>query len=220
MTNSAAQRLALHWSPTFRRRVHCCGRGRLHLDISIAETRPLMAWYNREQGETSMKSASRLNLVCFLALAISTLASAAWAADSIVGTWRLVSWTEEETESKTVHKIFGDNPSGLVTFTADDRMMLILIDASHKPPTPPNKATDTEAAQLYQTMLAYAGRYKTENDKLMIYPEIDARRTFTGMELVRSFEVNGDRLQYKTMPNVSPIIGKQAVGSLVWDRVK
>ena len=36
-------------------------------------------------------------------------------------------------------------------------------------------------------MLAYAGRYKTEGDKLIIYPEIDARQTFIGMELVRFF---------------------------------
>jgi hypothetical protein len=153
------------------------------------------------------------------ALATSTVLSAAWAADSVVGTWRLVSWTEEETESKTVHKMFGDHPNGLLTLTADDRMMLIMTDPNRKPPAQPPKATDAEAAQLYQTMIAFAGRYKTEGDKLIIYPEIDARQTFNGTEQVRFFEVNGDRLQYK-FTIVSGISGKQIVGNLVWDRVK
>jgi uncharacterized protein (DUF2147 family) len=67
-----------------------------------------------------MKASYQIVSAGFVALAVSTAATAAWAADSIVGTWRLVSGTEEETESKAVHKIFGDNPSGLVTFTADD----------------------------------------------------------------------------------------------------
>jgi hypothetical protein len=152
------------------------------------------------------------------ALAVS-MAGAAWAAEPIVGTWRLVSWTEEETESKAVHKVFGDKPDGLLTLTADDRMMLIITDPNRKTPGQP-KATDAEAAQLYQTMIAYAGRYKTEGDKVIFYPEIDARQTFNGKEQVRFFEVNGDHLQYKSNPFVSGVSGKQIVATLAWDRVK
>ncbi len=121
-----------------------------------------------------MKASFQIVAVGFLVLAISTVFSAAWAADSIVGTWRLVSWTEEETESKAVNKVFGDKPNGLLTVTADNRMMAIFTASNRKPPAQP-KATDAEAAQLFQTMLAYAGRYKTEGDKLTFYPEIDAR---------------------------------------------
>src|SRR5690348_11459702 len=91
-----------------------------------------------------------------VALAISIVASAAWAADSVVGTWRLVSWTEEETDSKAVRTMFGDKPDGLLTLTADNRMMAIVTDPSRKPPAQ-TKITDTEALQLFQTMNAYAG---------------------------------------------------------------
>src|SRR4029077_823189 len=72
---------------------------------------------SQSRGRISMKSAFKA--IAVIALATSSLVSAARAADSIVGTWRLVSWTEEETESKAVHKNFGDHPSGLVTFTSD-----------------------------------------------------------------------------------------------------
>jgi hypothetical protein len=154
-----------------------------------------------------------------IALAISTVASAARAADPIVGTWRLVSWTEEETESKAVRKMFGDKPDGLLTFTADNRMMQIVTDPNRRLPAQP-KITDAEALQLFQTMNAFAGTYKTEGDRLIIHREIDARGAFVGAEQVRFFEVNGDRLQYKSIPFVSSFDGKRIVSSLVWERVK
>ena len=166
-----------------------------------------------------MKASIQIVSVGFIALVISTVFSAAWAADPIVGTWRLVSWTEEETDSKAVRKMFGDHPNGLMTLTADGRIMAIFTDPSRKAPVQP-KPTDAEALQLYQTMNAYAGTYKTEDDKLILYREIDARETFVGKEQVRFFKVDGDRLQYKSVPFVSGFDGKQIVSSLVWDRVK
>jgi hypothetical protein len=165
-----------------------------------------------------MKASFKIVLAIF-ALAISAVSSDAWAADPIVGTWRLVSWSEEETGDKTVHKNFGDNPSGLITFSADGRMMVIFTDPTRKASAAP-KATDAEAAQLYRTMVAYAGRYKTDGDKLIQYPEVSWNQAFTGTEQTRFFEVKGDRLQYKTTPFVSPFIGKEMVATLVWERVK
>jgi hypothetical protein len=167
----------------------------------------------------SMKTGYQIVSAGFLALAISTVASAAWAVDSVVGTWRLMSWTEEETESKAVRKMFGDKPDGLLTLTADGRMMTIVTDPNRKAPAQP-KITDAEALQLFQTMNAYAGTYKIEGDKLIIHREIDARGAFVGVEQVRFFKVDGDRLEYKSAPFVSSFDGKQIVSMLVWDRVK
>jgi hypothetical protein len=150
-------------------------------------------------------------------IATSSLVSVARAADSIVGTWQLVSWTGEETESKAVHKNFGDHPSGLVTFTSDGRMMIMFVDPARKAPASP-KATDAEAAQLYRTMVAYAGKYRIEGDKIIQSPEISWNQAFTGTQLTRIFEVQGDRLEYKTPPFVSPFIGKEIVATLVWER--
>jgi hypothetical protein len=152
-------------------------------------------------------------------LAISAMPSAAWAAGSVVGTWRLVSYIEEETESKAVHKNFGDHPSGLITYTSDGRMMVIFTDPNRKPPAAA-QATDLEAAQLYRTMVAYAGTYKTEGDKVIHYPEVSWSQAPNGRELTRFFEVEDDRLQLKSPPVVSPLIGKEIVGTVVWERVK
>ena len=64
--------------------------------------------------ETPMVSIGR---ICFAALLIVTVAygSRSQAADSVVGSWRLASWAEVETESKVVHTPFGENPTGVVT---------------------------------------------------------------------------------------------------------
>jgi hypothetical protein len=146
-------------------------------------------------------------------------APVALAAADIVGTWRLVSWVEEETESKVQHKNFGENPSGLITLTSDGRMMIMFVDPVRKPPATP-RASDNEAVHLCRTMVAYAGKYRTDGDRLIQYPEVSWNQAFTGTEQTRIFELKGDRLQWKTTPFVSPIIGKQMVATLVWERVR
>ena len=83
-----------------------------------------------------------------LVLPIFGVTNIARAADSIVGSWRLVSWVEEETESKALHKNFGDNPAGVLTYGADGRMSIIFADPKRAAPASP-KATDAEAAALY-----------------------------------------------------------------------
>ena len=67
-------------------------------------------------------------------------------------------------------------------------------------------------------MNAYADTYKIEGDKLILYREIDARGAYLGQ--VRFFKVDGDRLQYKSVPFVSSFDGKEIVATVVWDRVK
>ena len=57
-----------------------------------------------------------------LLLVTGAYCTASQAADSIVGSWRLVSWVEVETESKSVHSVFGDNPTEMITYTGDGRI--------------------------------------------------------------------------------------------------
>ena len=155
-----------------------------------------------------------------IGLAISAGSSGTQAAESIVGTWRLVSWVEEETATKAQHKHFGDKPSGILMYTADGRMSIIFSDPRRQPPATA-VATDAEAAMLYRTMVAYAGSYRMEGNTVYVRAEVTWNRGWD--EMYRppvTVEVNGDRLIYKTAPFVSPFIGKMIVATLVWDRVK
>jgi len=165
-----------------------------------------------------MNTLVRLTAV-IIALAASSVMTKVEAADSVVGTWRLLSWSEEETASKAVHKSFGDNPLGFLTYTADGHMMIMFEDPSRTPAAAP-KATDTEAAQLYRTMVAYVGRYTLEGDKIIHHIDVSWNQTWNGTDQQRLIEVKDGHLTIKTTPFVSPFSNKEVVATLVWERAK
>jgi len=68
-----------------------------------------------------------------LIIATGAVWSKAQAAD-VVGSWRLVSFVDEETESKAVRPVFGDNPTGVITYTSDGRMSVFFADPKRNPP--------------------------------------------------------------------------------------
>ena len=113
-------------------------------------------------------------------LAISVASSGTQAAESIVGTWRLVSWVEEEPDTKSQYKHFGDTPSGILTYTADGRMSIIFADPRRQPPATP-VATEAEAAMLYRTMVAYAGSYRMEGNTVYVRAEVTWNRGWDGI---------------------------------------
>ena len=98
-------------------------------------------------------------------------------------------------------------------------MMVIFIDPNRKPAGGP-KATDNEAAQLYRTMVAYAGAYSVEGEKVTHKIEVSWNQVWNGTDQQRFFEIRDNRLTIKTPPFASPFLGKQIVATLVWERVK
>jgi hypothetical protein len=116
--------------------------------------------------------------LAMLAVAISIVATQARAAD-IVGTWRMVSWLEEETESKAARSPFGDHPIGSITYTADGHMMVIFADPARKP-SASLKPIETEAAELYRTMVAYAGSYSVDGDKVTHKIDVSWNQAWNG----------------------------------------
>ena len=165
-----------------------------------------------------MISMGRTGLIALLVVA-GAYCSKSQAADSIIGSWRLVTWVEVETESKSVHEPFGDNPTGLITYTPDGRMSLFIIDPKRKAPGGP-KATDVEAAELYRTLIAYSGSYSTDGNKVTHKIEVSWNQAWAGTNQQRFVEVDNNQLTIKTPPIVSPTSGKESVHTLVWERVK
>jgi len=86
--------------------------------------------------------------VAALIIATITVWSTAQASDSIVGSWRLVSWVQEDVEGKAVQTVFGDNTVGVITYTSDGHMSVFVADPKRKPAVGP-MATDAEARQTY-----------------------------------------------------------------------
>ena len=158
-------------------------------------------------------------VLSIFAFALGLAATQARAAADLVGTWRLSSWIQEETETKIAHKPFGEHPSGLLTYTADGRMMVIFSDPGRKPSASP-KPTDAEAAGLYRTMVAYAGTYAVDGNRVTHKIEVSWNQRWNDTNQVRSFDISDGRLTIKTQAFVSPFLNKEVVSTLIFERVK
>ena len=161
-------------------------------------------------------------LVILLTIAAAAMPVRAQAPNPLVGTWRLVALDDEIVETKTInHGWSGTGRAvGLLTYTADGRMNVMLCDPARKKPAQ-TFATDAEAAGLYRTMNAYAGTYRVEGDQIKIHVEIALQQTLVGADLTRSFKLDGDRLTTITPPFVSATRNNQTlITTLVWERVK
>jgi hypothetical protein len=97
-------------------------------------------------------------LVSVAAVAFSLTANAQ-CNDSVVGTWRLVSNTVRTEKGEVNAAAFGEHPSGLLTYTADGRMMANISDDGRRPLSIADRvaAPIEERVQAYSTFMAYAG---------------------------------------------------------------
>jgi hypothetical protein len=116
-------------------------------------------------------------LALVLAVVFASIANAQ-CKDSVVGTWKLVS-VKATTDKGDVDKaVLGQNPSGLLTYTADGRMTAIISDDGRRPLSIADRvaAPSEERAQAYSTFMAYAGRYTFTCDKVVTHVEVASRQ--------------------------------------------
>ena len=119
---------------------------------------------------------------------------------SIVGTWKLRSYVVEVQATGEKLPVMGEKPSGYVAFLPDGRVFFLLTGADRKP-----AKADSERAQLFNTLIAYTGTYSTGEDTWTT--EVDAawNPEWVGTKQVRSFKLEGNRLDvltpWRIMPN-------------------
>ena len=68
-------------------------------------------------------------------------------------------------------------------------------------------------------MIACAGRYELEGNRLIYRPEVSWNETWNGTTQDRVIAVDGNRLETNSVPPISPLTGAKTVFSLVWGRV-
>ena len=154
-----------------------------------------------------------------LIVVITAVWSMAQAGDSVVGSWRLLSWVQEDVESKAVQTVFGDSPVGVITYTSDGHMSVFIANPKRRPAGGPF-ATDAEAADLYRTMVAYSGTYSIDGNNVTHKVEVSWNQAWNGTDQHRFIEVKDNRLTIKTPTMVSQISGKSSINTLVWERMK
>jgi hypothetical protein len=137
---------------------------------------------------------------------------------SIVGAWRLKSFVRVTTDGGRYDQL-GAHPDGYLIYSADGRMSVLMVDGDRPAPrhSPPDPA---ERAALHETMLAYAGTYRVEGDKIVHHIEMAWDQTRLGSDQVRFFSFEDDRLLLRTPVNLGPIDGKQGFGLLTFVRAR
>jgi hypothetical protein len=134
----------------------------------------------------------------------------------IVGTWRLVSVVYEDQATMARTPVYGEHPRGIQIATPKGRW-LALMTAEGRPI--PN--TDAERAQALKSMIAYTGRYRIENGKVITKVEAAWNEAWVGGEQVRNVRFDGGRLLIESPPMRHPNIEDKKVRVIVeWEREK
>jgi hypothetical protein len=135
----------------------------------------------------------------------------------LVGTWKLVSVVYEEQDTKQRTPVYGEHPKGFQIATPDGRW-LALVTAEGR--TVPH--TDADRAQALRSMIAYAGRYRVENGKVITKVEVAWNEAWVGGEQTRFIRFEGDDLLHiESPPMPHPNLAGKVVRVIVtWQRDK
>ena len=135
------------------------------------------------------------------------------------GTWKLKSqvWTLTATGEKINQ--MGEHPNGYLSYSADGRMYAIITAENRVKPDAANP-TDEQRVKLHKTMIAYAGTYAVEADKVIHHVDISWNEARTGTDQIRFFELDGNILTITTPPFKSAQDGREGRSVLVWEKVK
>ena len=133
---------------------------------------------------------------------------------AIVGTWTLVSVLYEDQESKTRTPVLGEHPKGRQIATADGRWLALVTAEGRTVPK-----TDEERAQALRTMIAYTGRYRVEDGKVVTKVEAAWNEGWVGGEQTRFIRFDGEVLHIESPPMPHPNLAGKVVRVIVtWQR--
>ena len=133
--------------------------------------------------------------------------------ENLSGTWKLI-----EVKGDMV-ATFGKSPRGFFTFSRDGRALVLITSEKRHKIADIAKMTDQERIDLFKTMLAYGGTYTFDGKELKIKVDISWNENWSGTELVRFAELEGNRLELSTPLYPSTVDGKPTVTTLIWEKL-
>jgi Lipocalin-like domain len=149
---------------------------------------------------------------------ITTHASAddATLRQQIVGVWILVSVVYEDQTTKERTPVLGEHPKGSQIATPEGRWLALVTADGRTVPT-----NDAERAKALTSMIAYTGRYRVEDGKVITKVEAAWNEAWVGGEQVRAIRFEGDRLFIESPPMPHPNVNNKIVRVIViWEREK
>lgn len=118
----------------------------------------------------------------------------------VIGIWKLVAYEIEIQATGQKEPVMGKNPTGYTIFTPEGRVWFVLTGEGRKA-----AKTVEDRAELLNSLVAYTGMYRIEEDKWITKVDVAWYPEWVGTEQRRFFKVDGDRLQvltpWRVMPN-------------------
>ena len=138
------------------------------------------------------------------------------AARQLVGTWRLVSWTNRLADGRTQ----SNSRSGYLIYSDENRMCAVLIDPKAPKWGDPRQPTGTEAISGFAGLTAYCAPYEIniQERSVIHHVDIEAKPNLVGIERKRFFTFEGrNRLTLRL--ETSEVAGVDSA-TLEWERVE
>ncbi len=134
--------------------------------------------------------------------------------NSLVGTWRLLMFSMEVTDTGERQELFGARPQGRAVLTGDGYMIALLTGTDR------SAATDQAGkAVLFDSLSSYSGPYRIEDGKLITRCDIAWHPAWVGTEQVRFISFKGEQLVLTSPPQSHPAFsGREVRGVLAWRR--
>jgi Lipocalin-like domain len=144
-----------------------------------------------------------------------TWSLASWscvAQPSLEGTYRLASLTVEY-DGQPPLEIMGKSPRGYLILTRN-RLMNIISAQDRK-----FGASSAEKAALWDSLIAFTGRYRVEGSKLVVSVDVSWNERWNGTQVTRNWQLDGNRLLLTTARAPSPFDqSRMVVARLTFER--
>jgi hypothetical protein len=158
-----------------------------------------------------------MRALLFAALLLVTSQAHAADQDRIVGTWQLVAVMYEDAATKEQTPVLGAHPRGYQIATPEGRWIAVVTADGRPVPK-----TDEDRAKALRTMIAYSGRYRVEDGKVITKVEVAWNEAWVGGEQVRFIRFESDDLLHiESPPMPHPNVNDKVVRVIVtWAREK
>jgi hypothetical protein len=130
----------------------------------------------------------------------------------------MVSWVREFVATGERVDALGPDPVGYIAYHSDGRMMTLEVRKDRAKPKG-LVPTDEEKLVLFDSMLAYAGTYTLDDEKVVHHVDISWNQTWTGTDQVRFYRVDGDTLTISSAPAPDPYTGQEVVHRVVFRKL-
>jgi hypothetical protein len=137
----------------------------------------------------------------------------------VLGTWKLRSYTRKDAETGELSNPLGVHPVGYINYSPDGRMMGILVGDKRRVPSG-IIPTESEVIALFKTMVAYAGTYTIDDNRITHNVDASWNEAWTGTQQTRFYKVDGSILTLTTALSRSGLGAPMGVSTLVWERVE